>query len=53
MKTVTVLEEHEVFVTLLEGGIPAFWEIREGRPVMLSYAVTAAGREPKPGGSES
>lgn len=47
----TVLEEHEVFVTLLEGGRLAFWEIRKGRPVMLSYAVTAAGREPKPGES--
>jgi hypothetical protein len=49
VKTVTVLEEHDVFVTLLEGGIPAFWEVREGHPVMLSYAVTAAGREPESG----
>ena len=47
-RTMTVVVENEVFVTLLDGGRPAFWEIREGRPVMLSCAVTAAGREPKP-----
>lgn len=49
MKTMTMLEEHEVFVTLIDGGRPAFWEVRGGRPVMMSYAVTAAGQSRQPG----
>lgn len=45
MKTMPMLEEHEVFATLIEGGRPAFWCIEGGRPVMLSYAVTSGGRD--------
>ena len=49
MRTMPMLAEGELFVTLIDGGRPAFWEIRDGRPVMMSYAVTAAGREqPEP-----
>lgn len=43
-----MLDEHEVFVTLLPGGRPAFWAVRDGHPRMLSYAETAAMREQEP-----
>ena len=42
MKTVNMLEELEMFVTLIDGR-PAFWEIRDGYPTMMTYALTAAG----------
>lgn len=52
MQQVTVLEQGEIFLTLRDG-MPRFWQINEdGHPVMLSYALTGAGRDHQNGSQE-